>query len=309
MEKIIQEYVEINGINEYVLHFPCNQKPVLLFVHGGPGTSESVFGYKFKDMFQERCSLVFYDQRGTGRTYRKNPKAAPTLELLLEDLHSTVEYIKKYYHTQKIILMGHSWGTVLGTIYAKKHPENLSLYIGVGQVDALTETEKLAFQKLKDAIKEKNDASDLKQIQKIQNYPPTRWDKDSLKQYNKISKLKDKYGLSMTVTIDIVKLARKSPIKFTIFDFISMQKGVKASEHLMIDALNVFSIKQYGLEYKVPVCYLFGRNDYVTPVETFMKTYQQIQAPKKDIILIEDASHYVMFEQEKAFAEAFASFW
>lgn len=304
MKEFYQEYVTINGIEHYFLHYPVDGKPVVLFLHGGPGTSESAFGYVLKDIFKDSCTLVFYDQRGAGRTLTKNPKAIPTLDLLLEDLQHTISYLKKLYKTQKFILMGHSWGTVLGSIYALKNPEDVSLYIGVGQVYDLYNTEKLAFSVLKKKVTNQNNKKDLKKINNINNYPPKQWDNKSNKLYNYISKLKDKYGLSMAVKLSLAKMAIKSHIKFGIRDLISMTKGMKINEPLMLFALNNFDLDKYGFEYKMPVCYIFGDNDYVTPAEVFHDYYNKIIAPDKNMIIIKNAGHLTMFEQPESFFEA-----
>lgn len=302
MSDYFQEFVEINGIKQYFLHYPVDGKPVILFLHGGPGMSEAAFGYTLKEMFKDTCTLVFYDQRGAGRTLQNNPKAHPTLDFLLEDLHDTIKYLQTRYLTKKVIILGHSWGTVLGSIYALQHPENVSLYIGVGQVGDMQLTEKLAFLALKSKAMSENNSKDLKKLQALTNYPPKQWDSKSYKIYNKLSKLKDKYGLSMSVKVPLVRIVRKSPIQFKNRDFIAILKGTKLNEPLMIDVLNEFQLEAYGTEYKMPVCYIFGSDDYITPQQGFLDYFEKVIAPEKKIDLIENAGHYTMFEQPEAFA-------
>lgn len=308
MKDYFQEFVEINGIKQYFLHYPAKGKPVILFLHGGPGMSEAAFGYKLKEMFKDTCTLVFYDQRGTGRTLQNNLKAHPTLNFLLKDLHDTIKHLQTRYLTKKVIILGHSWGTVLGSIYALQHPENVSLYIGVGQVGDMRLTEKLSFLALKSKAMSQNSSKDLKKLQAITNYPPKQWDSKSYRIYNKLSKLKDKYGLSMSVKVPLVKIVRKSPIQFRNRDFIAMLKGTKLSESLMLDVLNSFQIETYGIEYKMPVYYIFGSDDYITPKQAFSDYFEKIIAPTKKIVLIENAGHYTMFEQPEAFAKAVIPF-
>jgi pimeloyl-ACP methyl ester carboxylesterase len=134
-QNIIEEYVPINGIETYFLHFPEESgKPVLLMVHGGPGESAAPMCTYFKKHFGSMCTLVTYDQRGTGRTFLKNPEAKPDLSLMLEDLRQVVAYLRERYGVSKIALLGQSWGSGLGSVYALQHPEDLLCYIGVGQL-------------------------------------------------------------------------------------------------------------------------------------------------------------------------------
>ena len=73
--------------------------------------------------------MVHLDQRGAGKTYTKNPEIEPTLEMQLQDIHEVVEYLKERYHKDKIVILGHSWGSILGTIYVQRYPENVLYYI------------------------------------------------------------------------------------------------------------------------------------------------------------------------------------
>jgi len=70
-----EEYVQINGINQYFLHYPSTQKEVVIFLHGGPGSSTALFAHNLKQ-YWDFCSFVYYDQRGTGRTLKNNKTKA-----------------------------------------------------------------------------------------------------------------------------------------------------------------------------------------------------------------------------------------
>ena len=128
-----EEYVQINGINQYFLHYPSTQRGVVIFLHGGPGTPTSAFAYNLMEHW-DFCSIVYYDQRGAGKTLKMNKAEASdlTIEAMLADLKDTVEYVKKKYQTDKVILLGQSWGSVLGTQYVLRYPEDIACYIGNG---------------------------------------------------------------------------------------------------------------------------------------------------------------------------------
>ena len=111
-----EEYVKINGISEYLVHYhAAPEAPVFLHIHGGPGAPASVFAY-LVEAFPRNYTIVYYDQRGAGKTLRKNPFAKLSMALLRQDLLETVLYVKRTYKKEKIILLGHSWGSVPGPI-------------------------------------------------------------------------------------------------------------------------------------------------------------------------------------------------
>lgn len=130
-----EEYVQINGIDQYLFHAGVKyDNQVMLFLHGGPGFAESSLSYIFQEKWEEIFTVVHWDQRGVGKTLTRNPDKCPTIDLMLEDLLTVVRYLKKKYNKEKIIILGHSWGTVLGSLFIKKHPEEVAYYIGVGKL-------------------------------------------------------------------------------------------------------------------------------------------------------------------------------
>lgn len=152
-DNFTEEYIAVGGIEEYTLHYTAAPElPVLLFVHGGPGSSEAYFAYVMEEIFSDLCTVVHYDQRGTGKTFMRNPGAAPDLQNLMSDLHETVEVLKAHYQKDKLFILGHSWGTVLGALYALEHPENVAAYIGVGQLVDVVENEQAGYDTLKRAV-------------------------------------------------------------------------------------------------------------------------------------------------------------
>ena len=138
-----EEYVNINGILQYFLHYKKKDgAPVLLFLHGGPGFFEHLMAYKLDEAWGDCVTQVHWDQRGAGRTWAKNKAVPKNMEQMFSDLEAVVLYLKEKYQVDKIILLGHSWGSILGSVFAMKHPEHVRAYIGSGQVVQMAENEK-----------------------------------------------------------------------------------------------------------------------------------------------------------------------
>ncbi|ELV04885.1 alpha/beta hydrolase [Brachyspira hampsonii] len=120
MDIFFEEYVNINGIEQYFIHYPKKSDTTLLFLHGGTGESEAYFLYEMHSKTQN-YNLVYYDQRGTGKTQARNKSKDKdiTIDKLLIDLKETINYIKLRYNSKYTILLGHSWGSVLGIEFIK----------------------------------------------------------------------------------------------------------------------------------------------------------------------------------------------
>jgi pimeloyl-ACP methyl ester carboxylesterase len=108
---------------------------MLLILHGGPGDAQSplvsVYAHLERDFV-----VVQWDQRGGGRT-RARAGTAPqgtSLEQLTKDGIGLIEFIRDYLRTNKVVLVGHSWGSFLGVHIVKRRPELFRAFVGTGQV-------------------------------------------------------------------------------------------------------------------------------------------------------------------------------
>lgn len=296
----VEEYVLINGIHQYLFHSgTTDENPVLLFLHGGPGSSAALFAHVFQANWEELFTVIHWDQRGTGKTLTKNPKAYPTVDVLLQDLWELIHYLKGRYHKQKIVLIGHSWGSVLGSLFIKDHPEEVAYYIGVGQVIDKRASERLNYAKVKEAIVQANNQSDLKKLQALGDYPGVQFDTQWLKKSLQLRKLQGKYHLTMKSNVSPLKTLLTSPL-FQFSDLSALLKGNTANKELMT-FLGSFDANAEPAEYNVPLYYIVGEQDWQTPVALTQGYVQRIKAPEKKIYMIPNAGHMTMVDQPALF--------
>lgn len=296
----IEEYVSINGIDQYLFHSGTNyDNPVMLFLHGGPGSAESIFAHIFQEKWEDIFTVVHYDQRGSGKTLTKNPDKYPTIDLMLKDLFEIIQYLKKKYNKQKIIILGHSWGSVLGSTFIKKYPGEVDYYIGVGQVINMLENERVGYEKVKELILQADDKKSLKKLEVVGDYPGDKFDSNCLKKCMKIRRIQGKYNLAVKMDLSICMAAFKSPI-FKFSDISAMIKGVKANKNLL-DFLGFFDLRSQSAEYKVPIYYILGANDWQTPYVIAKEYFETINAPYKKFYLIPNAGHMTMIDQPDLF--------
>lgn len=301
----IEEYVSINGINQYLFQFGTKyDNPVMLFLHGGPGETESLFAHAFQKKWEDIFTVVHWDQRGAGKTLTNNPDKYPTIDLLLKDLFEIVQYLKRKYNKQKIIILGHSWGSVLGSLFINQYPEEVAYYIGVGQFICMLENERVGYEKVKELIVQANDKKSLKKLEVLGDYPGDKLKIDSkfLKKCMKMRKLQGKYNLAAKMNLSICITAFKSPI-FMLSDIFALIKGKKANEKLL-EFLEVFDLKSESAEYKIPIYYILGENDWQAPYVIAQEYFNRINAPNKNLYLIPNAGHMTMRDQPQLFFEA-----
>ncbi|WXH27382.1 hypothetical protein WA016_01305 [Myxococcus stipitatus] len=141
------EKLRIGGIDQWVsVRSRDLRNPVLLVLHGGPGWVAMPTSWYVAHGWDEFFTVIQWDQRGAGKTYGANDPAKVTPTLTVEQMHSdaeeVVKWARKSFGKEKIFVLGHSWGSILGLTLAAKHPEWLHAYIGAGQAVDARESER-----------------------------------------------------------------------------------------------------------------------------------------------------------------------
>lgn len=301
-----EEYVKINGIDQYLFHSGTSyDNPVMLFLHGGPGEPEDLFAHAFQNKWEEIFTVVHWDQRGAGKTLIKNPDKYPTIDLMLKDLYEIIKYLKKVYNKQKIGIFGHSWGSALGSVFIRKYPEDVAYYIGTGQMINTIEGEYIIYKKIKELILQANDKKTLKKLEALGEYPGSEFKSDSSKKIMKMRMFMNKYNLvnlGVKTGFSIFITVFKSPI-FKLSDIPALIKSIKANKGLQ-KFLFEFDLKSKSPEYKIPIYYILGEDDWQTPCDVAKEYFNTIKAPHKEIYMIPNAGHMAMVDQPEAFFSA-----
>ena len=149
--------VSINGADLTVLIRGTNKdNPVLIFVHGGPCCSEIPYVRKYQDELEKDFTIVHYDQRGSGKSYKADKDYSTiTAKTHVDDLIALTEYVEDYLNKDKVILLGHSFGTYIATQAAAQRPDLYEAYVGIGQMSDTIKSELNTLDKCIAAAEEK----------------------------------------------------------------------------------------------------------------------------------------------------------
>ena len=282
------EKVHIGGIDQFILirgHDKGN--PLLLFLHGGPGSIETPFAYKFQRDLEEHFIIVNWDQRGAGKSYSKKiPKESMTIDQFILDAHELIQLLLNRFNQKKLFLVGHSWGSILGTLVVSRYPELIQAYVGIGQVVNILENEKVSYQYTIDQAKERGNKKALKQLKKLEPYPEMNI--NEIKALRKQRKWLTKFGGVIhngTSWWPYIKIALASP-EYSLKDMIKFIGGLKFSIETMWAQMFEIDFPKQIPELKVPVYICMGRFDYNTPFELAEKYFNQLKAPKKSLFVL-----------------------
>ncbi|MEO1051755.1 MAG: alpha/beta hydrolase [Bacteroidota bacterium] len=171
------EGVTIGGIKQWIgAKSDDDSKPLLLFLHGGPGFSSRAYSKKFIKLLKKDFIVAQWDQRGTGITAAwGSPDDPITIELMHQDTEEVVNYLLKKFNKEKLYLVGFSWGGFLGFNFADKHPELLHAYIAVSAMIHNDRSESLTLALIKEKAKTANNKEALSEISGI-NVPFGSWE-------------------------------------------------------------------------------------------------------------------------------------
>ena len=280
----------INGIEQYFLHVTNDSKDVVIMLHGGPGLANSYLAY-FQQPYWNFCNAVYYDQRGAGKTQIKNQSVAESLTfgLLLEDLRQTIAYVKNKYDTDRVFLAGHSWGSMLGTEYVLKYPNDVAGYIGYGQGIPGKKQDRHYYEFVKSEVMKSGNQEHIAAIKQIGDSFPDVPREDYFRQYNILSEIGLGCGYDFTAR-NVFELYANSPTWTDEDD--SLFEGIeKLNEKLYAEVL--FNWVASAEEYAVPIYYILGRHDEMTSSVIAAEHFEKIKAPHKGLYWIENAGHLV----------------
>jgi proline iminopeptidase len=121
----------VNGYDLYYRELGTDKgAPPVILVHGGPGHSSLSFKNGF-DFLAEQTRVIFYDQRGSGNSQIKPNSEDYTIEQLVEELETLRRDVVK---ADKVILVGHSFGSALVQRYAIKYPQHVEKMVIAGGI-------------------------------------------------------------------------------------------------------------------------------------------------------------------------------
>ena len=288
-----EQHIRVRGTNA--------ENPVLLFIHGGPGVCDRHWVLKDQSGLADVCTMVCWDQRGAGKSYNKEQSKQPmTIDLMVSDAAELVELLCKEFNQEKIFIVGHSWGTVLGTRLAQSHPEHIAGYVAMGQVVDVVELEELSYQFVMDEAVRLNDQKAIKELTRIgKPVDGSYGSMDNLiAQRNYMTKYgggayKEKENIWASVIIPVLK----SP-EYTLPDLVRYIQGTLYCLNALWDEVaSTTRFHQTVSKFEMPVFFTEGRHDMNTPPSIAWRWFEAIEAPRKEWHWFEESAHSPIKEE------------
>lgn len=296
-------WVKIGGIEQgYFIRGEDKKNPVILYLHGGPGSPELAI---IKDTKLEKYfTICYWEQRGAGMTFSSDiDPATLTTTQLVDDTRQITDSLRNWYGVDKIYLIGHSWGSYLGVKTVEKYPERYHAYIGISQMCHQLESERLAYDYL---TTEAYKTEDTETVNAFVVYDKNSSDFPSNEYLLKVrTTAMNKYGVGFThKNISMLDLAIDLLYYrgYTLDEKLNYLRGTMLSLNKFPEVMedNLFKT---STQFEIPVYIIQGKYDYQVSYELARKYLDSINAPKKMFFTFEESAHSPNIEEPERFVE------
>jgi len=299
-----KEVVTLGGAEQHIrVRGTSEQNPLLLFLHGGPGVSDRHWVLKDQSGLADVCTLVCWDQRGSGKSYSKEQSEKEmNIDLIVQDAKELVDYLCEKFDKDKLYIVGHSWGTVLGVLLSQRYPNSIAAYVGMGQLVNLEENEQLAYKFVWDEANRIGDKKAIKDLTRIGE--PVNGSYGSLDNLMVQRNYMTKYGGGTynekeNIWKSVIVPVLLSP-EYSLYDLYRYAKGSYYCLGQLWDEISEsIRFDETVKELEVPVYITQGIHDQNTPSSIARKWFDELKAPHKEWISFELSAHSPIKEESE----------
>lgn len=302
------ERVPLGGMEQWIsVRGADRSNPILIYVHGGPGAIEMGRSWPYQRGLEDYFTVVQWDQRGTGKTLRENGEEAtrPTLSRarMAGDLVELIGLMRERYGQRKVVLLGHSWGNVIGLDAAMQRPDWVSAYVGVGPLMNMRRNEAEQYRLLLEIARERNDATALSELEPLAPYPgPGPLAFDRLNVVRKWVRLYGGLAAGRDNADFFFRAARLHP-DYDLEDRRAIDAGGQLSVGTLLPELT--EVDQTVIRTTAfPVFMFLGRHDLTTPSGIAADWLEGLAAPSKAVVWFEHSAHLPPHEEPGRFLVA-----
>lgn len=295
--------ITLGGVKQWILiRGKSLKKPILLYLHGGPGMSLIGVSSEFFKKLEEHFIVVNWDQRGAGLSAESGmPDETFTVNQYVRDAHELCEHLLKRFKRKKLFVVGHSWGSAIGSLLVSRYPELFYAYVGAGQVAHMNRNEEIEYKKLYELAQAENLPVLKRQLLYIGSPPYTEWDKSIRlrSDYTRRYRYDDKSEAVMRR--NFIKAAIKST-EYNIADTFRYLAAHLQSVKILWTKLLDVNLFELVPRLEVPAVYILGRFDNVVLPELSEEYIAVLEAPHKELVWF-DTGHSMQYETPELFQD------
>lgn len=302
----IKEKIVLGGVKQKI-HVRTNDesKPVLLFLHGGPGIiNRHSIMCDHADLL-DTFTIATWDQRGSGGSNSNIPADSLTIDRITRDAEELVEWLCRRFNKEKIFVIGGSWGSELGVWLSYRFPEHIAAFVGFGQVVNIDLNEKISYEYTLNSAKEAGDTDAVRKLEEVGppvmgvykgGYSGMMVQRKLMMKYGGYSKNEGKQSY-----IDAVAKPMLKSGEYSFSDIVGFLTGYSRVLKTMWEEIGRTNFPETCTEFKMPIFIFDGKLDMNTPAELVEDWFNMIKAPRKELIWFENSGHNPMGDEGDRF--------
>jgi pimeloyl-ACP methyl ester carboxylesterase len=303
-EGLVEEgFVPIGGIEQWIsIRGEDRSNPVLLVIHGGPGSSYSMFTPLLRP-WEKHFTVVQWDQRGTRKTFTRTGargRGEISMRQLTGDAIDVAEHLRRRFHKDRIFLLASSIGSTFGLQAARIRPDLFYAYVGTDQNVGMGRGREESHHQLLDRLRAQGMVKGLRVMERI-GAEATAWTPRDYTAVAQWTMKSDPSGFRRTM--QLLKDAVWCAPGWTLRDIRAFVKGMHFSLEKLLPEIVRYDAWESGTRFELPVFLFQGENDVLTLTAQAQAYFDDIEAPAKRMELIPDAGHFAMFLQPEQFLE------
>jgi pimeloyl-ACP methyl ester carboxylesterase len=294
-------HVTINGVEQGMFITGRDRtRPVLLFVHGGPSMPEYWLSQRYPTVLEDLFVVCWWEQRGAGLSNRSTtPPETVTMEQLVRDTIEVTQYLRQRFGQDRIYLIAHSWGTVLGIQAADRAPELYHAYIAMAQVTSQNASERLAHAHMLAFFRQTGDQTMVKALER---YPVPDRGPLSPAYLALRDAAMHRSGVGTThamrsVVTGVFIPSLLSPV-YTLSEKLALWRGKWSPySQMMWNQMLDMDLRASVSTLRIPVYFLHGAFDYTVAYPMAKDYFATLEAPTKGFYTFPDSAHSPLFEE------------
>jgi pimeloyl-ACP methyl ester carboxylesterase len=293
-------FVDVGGVEQWItIRGTDRRNPVLLVVHGGPGTPLSPLATSFLP-FERQWTVVQWDQPGAGRTFARAGETLPattSVASIAADGVAVTERVTRRLGAERVVLLGLSFGSVVALDMVRARPDLYAAYVGTGLFVHRNDGRAIAYERVLARARDERRTEAVAALEAI-GPPPHARAEDARALSRWVDALSRSNDPDPADRIAEILLAPRQSLS----DFASYFGGYLASdEHFDLGAMD---LRRSAAEFALPIFIIQGAEDYDTPIELARGYLDSITAPSKQLVALPNGGHTALVYDGASFLAA-----
>lgn len=309
------ERVTLGGVEQWIsIRGHSIEKPVLLYLHGGPGQSGLPFTRLLFAELERDFVVVDWDQRGTGKSHAAlEPTSSYTLDRIVADTIDLSHYLTHRFDERKIYLAGTSWGSTLGVLAAQRRPDLYHAFIGGGQMVSQRETDVRIYRGLLEHARATGDGELARRLRELGEPPyDDVFANAFVMQHYQV--LEPEYTFTNHVQrIEDEHAGEIGPWgvfgrEYDLVEKVNVLRGLIETFAVVYPQLQELDFRRDVLRLDVPVYLVRGTSELAARDDLAVEWFEALEAPAKRMVTYDHAGHAVLTERPERLRELLTRF-